>query len=254
MIPKPAILIVDDNEEILEFLTGDLSEKYSILKAHNGQEAIDLLKNETAQLIISDVMMPVMDGFELCKLIKSTIETSHIPVILLTAKNTLQSKIDGLELGADAYIDKPFSPEHLHVQIANLLVNRNKIKEYFANSPLAHINSMAHTKADEHFLETLHEIVLAHIEDTNLDVEHLARYMNMSRPTLYRKLNAITDLTPNEVINITRLKKAALLLTEGKYNINEIAEMVGYTSSTHFGRNFQKQFGISPSEFIKRKD
>ena len=113
---------------------------------------------------------------------------------------------------------------------------------------------MAHTKADEHFLEELNDVVHAHIEDTLLDVEQLARLMNVSRPTLYRKLKAISDLSPNEIINITRLKKAAVLFTEGIYNINEIAERVGYTSATHFGRNFQKQFGMTASEFIKRKE
>jgi DNA-binding response OmpR family regulator len=251
---KPVILLVDDNEEILDFLTEDLSEKYTVLKAYNGQQALEILFAESVQLVISDVMMPVMDGFELCKLVKSNFDISHIPIVLLTAKNTLQAKIEGLELGADAYIDKPFSPEHLQVQVANLLMNRNKIKEYYANSPLAHINLMAHTKADEEFLEEVNEIVDAHMDDVELDVEHLAKYMNLSRPTLYRKLKGITDLTPNEIINITRLKKAAALLTDGRHNINEIADQVGYTSPTHFGRNFQKQFGMTPSDFIRRKE
>ena len=250
---KPVILLVDDNEEILEFLTSELNQKYDILKSHDGKEALEILTNESVQLVVSDIMMPVIDGFELCRIIKSTFEHSHIPVILLTAKNTLQSKMEGLELGADAYIDKPFSPEYLQVQIANLLMNRSKIKEYFANSPLVHIKSMAHSKADEQFLEELNDAINAHIEDADLDVEHLARYMNVSRPTLYRKIKAISDLTPNELINIARLKKAVLLLSEGNLKINEIAEIVGYTSLTHFGRNFQKQFGVSPSQYLKER-
>jgi len=121
---KPVILLVDDNEEILEFLEHELVERYAVIKALNGQEALQVLKEDTVQLIICDVMMPVMDGFELCKILKSQFEYSHIPVILLTARNTLQSKIEGLELGADAYVEKPFSPEFLQVQIANLLANR----------------------------------------------------------------------------------------------------------------------------------
>lgn len=250
---KPVILLVDDNEEIIEFLTTDLGEKYHVLKACNGREALDILGAETVHLVISDVMMPVMDGFELCKLIKTDLHNSHIPIILLTAKNTLPSKIEGLELGADAYIDKPFSPEHLQVQIANLLINRNKIKEYFASSPLVHIKSMAYSKADEQFLEELNEVINKHLEDEGLDVEHVAKYMNMSRPTLYRKIKAISNLTPNELINVARLKKAALLLAEGVYNINEIVTMTGYTSATHFGRNFQKQFGMTATEYFKEK-
>ncbi len=247
---KPALLLVDDNEEILEFLEQELNEKYLIIKALNGRQAFALLTEEVIQLVICDVMMPVMDGFELCKLIKTNFDYSHIPVILLTARNTLQSKIEGLELGADAYIEKPFSPEYLQVQIANLLANRAKIKEYFASSPLVHIKSMAYSKADELFLERLNEAIYANLEDTELDVEKLAQLVNMSRPTLYRKIKSISDLSPNELVNITRLKKATELLLEGQYKIYEVAEMVGYGSQTNFGRNFFKQFGMTPTDYL----
>jgi len=247
---KPIILLVDDNEEILDFITGNLAENYEIIKAFDGQQALDVLKEHTVQLIVSDVMMPVMDGFDLCEKIKSDVELSHLPFILLTAKDTLQSKLQGLELGADAYIEKPFSPKHLKMQIANLLANRNKIKEYFANSPFAHLNSIAHTKEDEKFLEKLNDIILEHIQETELDVERLAKYLNMSRPTFYRKIKAISDLTPNELINLTKLKKAAELLAEGIHDITVIAAMVGYSSARIFVRNFQKQFGITPSEYL----
>ena len=250
---KPIILLVDDNEEILDFLSEDLNEKYTVLKALNGQDALHQLTQGPIQLVISDIMMPVMDGYELCRNIKSNFEYSHIPVILLTAKNTLQSKIEGLELGADAYIEKPFSPEHLQVQIANLLSNRNKIREYFASSPLVHINTMAYSKADEQFLEKLNEAIIQNIENIDLSVDQLADYMNMSRATLYRKIKAISDLTPNELINITRLKKAAELLAENDYKVYEVAEMTGFSSQTHFGRNFMKQFGLSPMEYMNQK-
>ncbi|TXJ27492.1 MAG: response regulator transcription factor [Chitinophagaceae bacterium] len=250
---KPVILLVDDNGEILDFISEDLGEKYTVLKAFNGREALDLLQHEPVQLVISDIMMPVMDGYELCRNIKSNFEYSHIPVILLTAKNTLQSKIEGLEMGADAYIEKPFSPEHLQVQIANLLSNRNKIREFFASSPLVHINTMAYSKADEQFLEELNQAIYQNIENMELSVDQLADFMNMSRATLYRKIKAISNLTPNELINITRLKKAAELLAEHDYKVYEVAEMTGFSSQTHFGRNFSKQFGISPMEYIALK-
>jgi two-component system cell cycle response regulator len=251
---NPLLLLVDDNEEILEFLEHELNEKYTILKAVDGQQAMELLKENAVHLVISDVMMPIIDGFELCSLIKSNFEFSHIPVILLTARNTLQSKIEGLELGADAYIEKPFSPEYLQVQIANLLTNRNKIKEYFASSPLVHIKSMAYSRADELFLERINEAILKNLGDSELDVEKLARFMNMSKPTLYRKIKSLSDLSPNEIINITRLKKAAELLVEGNYKIYEVANMVGYASQTNFGRNFLKQFGMTPSDYLSKKD
>ena len=250
---KPLVLLVDDNEEILDFLFEELSEKYTILKALNGKEALDVLNQEAVHLVVSDVMMDVMDGFELCRQIKTNFEYSHIPVILLTAKNSLQSKIEGLEIGADAYIEKPFSPEHLQVQIANLISNRNKIKDYFAKSPLVHIKSMAYSKADEVFLESLNEVIHENLENTELDVDHLAKIMSMSRPTLYRKIKAISDLTPNELINISRLKKAAELLATTDYKIYEVADMVGFTSQNNFGRSFLKQFGMPPTEYQKMK-
>jgi len=250
---KPAILLVEDNEEMIEFIADDLSETYHVIKAGNGREALERLQEEAIQLVISDVMMEVMDGFELCKNIKASFDYSHIPVILLTAKNTLQSKIQGLELGADAYIEKPFSPEYLHVQIANLLANRNKIKGYYAKSPLVHIKSIAHSKPDELFLEKLNEVIYNNLEDENLDVDKLANLMNMSKPTLYRKIKSISDLTANELINLTRLKKAAELLSEEKYKIYEVATIVGYTSQTNFGRNFLKQFGMTPTAYLALK-
>ncbi|OOQ57501.1 hybrid sensor histidine kinase/response regulator transcription factor [Mucilaginibacter pedocola] len=250
---KPIILLVDDNPEILDFVADELSEKYSVVKALNGQEALDMIDIENIQLIISDVMMPVMDGFELCKKVKTNFDHSHIPIILLTAKNTLQSKIEGLEVGADAYIEKPFSPEHLLVQVANLLINRNKIKDYFASSPLAHIKTMAYSKPDESFLDKLNAVIYKNIQNADLDVEHIANFMNMSKPTLYRKVKAISNLTINELINITRLKAAAKLLEEGDYKIYEVANMVGYSSQSHLGRNFLKQFGTTPTEYQANK-
>lgn len=247
---KPIILLADDNEEILDYIASNLIDLYDIIKTNNGAEALEHLKVNTVQLIVSDVMMPVMDGFELCKQIKSDVELSHLPFILLTAKDTLQSKLEGLELGADAYIEKPFSPRHLKTQIGSLLANRSKIKAYFVNSPFAHLNSIAHTKEDEKFLEMLNHIILEHIQEAELDVERLAKYVNMSRPTFYRKIKDISDLTPNELINLTKLKKAAELLVLESNNIHTVAEAVGYSSIRIFVRNFQKQFGLTPSEYI----
>lgn len=249
---RNVVLLVDDSEEILDFIADDLADKYTVLTARNGHEALDLLQQHIVQLVVSDVMMPGMDGFELCELIKSGIEFSHIPVVLLTAKDTLQSKIKGLELGADAYVEKPFSPEFLQVQIASLIKNRNKIKAYFASSPLIHIKSIAYSKADELFLGKLQDTIHRHLEDPDLDVDTLAAQLNMSRPTLYRKIRSVSDMSPNELINLARLKRGAELLSEGILKIYEIAELVGYRSHTNFGRNFTKQFGMSPTDYVKR--
>ncbi|WP_121355229.1 response regulator transcription factor [Flavisolibacter nicotianae] len=250
---QPSILLVDDEEEILEFLERILRVKYAVCKAENGKEALAILSTEAIQLVVSDVMMPEMDGFELCKAIKGNFEFSHIPVILLTAKNTMQAKIEGLELGADAYIEKPFSKEHLLAQMASLISNRSMIREYFASSPLIHMKSMAYSKADEQFLELLNETIDKNLDDPALDVEKLAKILNITRITLYRKIKATTNLSPVELITITRLKKAASLLLQGDLRVYEVADMVGFSSQSNFARSFHKQFGMSPTDYLQTK-
>ena len=249
---KPIILIAEDNVEILNYLSRELSVSYHVMRALDGKQAVEILEQENVQLVISDIMMPIMDGIELCKRIKTDVQFSHIPIIFLTAKNSINSKIEGLEVGADAYIEKPFSLDHLAAQITNLINNRNIIKEFFARSPLTHIKGIAFSTADKQFLEQLHAIIAERIADSNLDVDLLSSMMNMSRPTLYRKIKGISDLKPNELINLSRLKKAAELLAENKYKINEVADMVGYSIPTNFSRDFQKQFGISPSAYVSK--
>jgi ligand-binding sensor domain-containing protein/signal transduction histidine kinase/DNA-binding response OmpR family regulator len=247
---KPSIMLVEDNIEILTYLGRDLGGSYNIMKATDGQQAIHFLQHENVQLVISDIMMPVMDGIELCRKMKNDVRFSHIPIILLTAKTSIHSKIEGLGEGADAYIEKPFSLDYLSAQIASLLRNRNIVKEYFAGSPLTHIKGIAFSKADQKFLEQLNTIISERVTDSNLDVDLLSSLMNMSRPTLYRKIKGISDMSPNELINLSRLKKAAALLAENNYKINEVADMVGYSVPSNFSRDFQKQFGMSPSSYV----
>lgn len=249
---KPFVLLVEDSKDILGFVERELEPTYNVLKANNGQEALDILQEENVQLVVSDIMMPVMDGISLCKTMKTDLQFSHIPIILLTAKNTLNSKIQGLEVGADAYIDKPFSLDHLKAQIANLIANRNMIKDYFARLPLAYLKGFAWSKPDAKFLENLHTTINDNIMDTDLDVERLSKLMNISRPTLYRKIKALSNRTPNELIHLSRLEKAAELLRQGHHKINEIALMVGYSLQSNFSRDFRKQFGTTPSEYMSQ--
>lgn len=248
---RATILIVEDNKEMSAFIADEVNENYNVLIAGNGAEALEQLKKESIQLLISDVMMPVMDGFALLQSVKTNIEFSHIPVILLTAKNTMQARLEGLELGADAYIEKPFSTNLLMAQISNLLSNRDNIRKFYFNSPIANMKSMAYTKADEGFLEKLNEIINENIGNTELDVNMIADLMHLSRPTLYRKIRAISDLTPNDLIKISRLKKAAELLLQGNMKIYEISEAVGFSSQSYFWSAFIKQFGMSPSKYAK---
>ncbi|RDC55808.1 hybrid sensor histidine kinase/response regulator [Pedobacter chinensis] len=246
----PNVLVVEDNPDLRRFIVGILKEDFTVIAVENGSRAMDILQQTSVQLIVSDIIMPLMDGLELCKTLKDSIDYAHIPVILLTAKNSLQTKIEGLEAGADAYIEKPFSPNHLLTQISNLLNVREKIKTHFAQSPLVHLKSMAYNKADEAFLDKLNDTIVKNMSDTTLDVDFLAEAMNMSRPTLYRKTKAISNLSPHELINITRLKHAALLLNEGQFKILKIASITGFSSQTQFSRSFAKQFKMTPSEYV----
>lgn len=250
---KETVLIVEDNAELQEFLSVQLGKFYRIITASNGVEAMEALKKDIINLIVSDVMMPLMDGLELCKSIKSNIETCHIPIILLTAKTTLNNKIEGLKNGADAYIEKPFSMSHLLVQINNLLENRMKLRQNFANNPYIATNSMAQNKADEDFLNKLTDIVRQNLDDENFNIDNLAQEMNMSRTSLHRKIKGITELTPGDFIRIIRLKRAAELLMEGEYRINEICMLIGIHSLSYFSKSFQKQFGVLPKDFAKNR-
>lgn len=249
---KPVVLLVDDSEDMLDYLSRDLNKKYHVCTAMDGQEAMAILRQEVIQLVVSDVMMPQMDGFELCSTIKSSPGLSHIPIILLTGKNTLQSKIQGLKTGADAYIEKPFSLDHLCAQIDNLLENRLKLKESYARSPLLPINNITFSKDDEVFWKQLTDMILGNLRDTDLDVERIAVLMNMSKSTLYRKIKLISGMSPSDVINLTRLKKSADLMNAGNFRINELAKEVGYQYPAQFRRNFQKQFKMSPAEYIEK--
>ena len=245
-----SILIVDDNEDILEFLSEVLGENYQLHLALNGSQALDILDKHMVSLIISDIMMPGIDGFELCHTIKSNVNYCHMPIILLTAKNTYKGQIDGLEAGADAYIRKPFSPEFLELQIANLLKNRLKIKEHFTSSPFEDVRVMAHTKTDELFLKKLDDYIRKNLRDTRMDVDKLAEHMHMSRPTFYRKIKSLSSLSPKELIDITRLKKAAELIIQNEYTMAEVSRFVGYSSQSVFGKNFQKHFSIAPTDYL----
>jgi len=247
---KESLLIIDDNKEILELLSDIFEDTYTIYLAESGETAQIILDNEVIHLIISDVMMPEIDGFELCKLLKSDVNYCHIPIILLTSKNTFNAQIEGLENGADAYIQKPFSHLLLQTQVANLLKNRLKIKDHFASSPFEDVRVMAHSKTDDFFLKKLDEYIRKNMKNPDLDVHQLAYHMNMSRPTFYRKIKSLSALAPKELIDITRLKKAASLIAENQFSLYEIGYKVGYRSQSVFTKSFQRYFKLSPRDYL----
>ncbi|MDR2815390.1 MAG: response regulator [Proteiniphilum sp.] len=243
------LLLVDDDPELLQFEEKFLSPHYHVVTATNGMQALEILRETAVNLIISDVMMPEMDGLEFTGRVKSDIEFSHIPVILLTAKVNVESKVQGFETGADAYIDKPFSLEVLMAQIANLLESREKLRGIFLQNPFMGAGSIVQSKSDEKFIKKLHAIVQENFDNPDFIVEDIAEQFNMSRASFYRKIKGFLNLTPNEYIRIERLKKAAQLLREKNYKVNEICYMVGFNSPSYFSKCFQQQFGVLPRDF-----
>lgn len=250
---KPTMLIVDDNEEMLNFLSSSLTDKYSILTAEDGIEALNKLKENEVTLIVSDWMMPRMDGVEFCKAIRTNQATSHIPFILLTAKTDTNSKIEGMDCGADAYIEKPFSMQYLEACIKNLVDLRNLLRQKFSKMPLVPLNSIANNSMDDKFLTRMNEIIEENFSNPELSVDFLAEKLCISRSGLFAKIKTLANITPNELIQVVRLKKAAILLAENKYRINEICYMVGFNNPSYFSKCFQKQFGMKPGEFVNGK-
>ena len=197
--------------------------------------------------------MPIMDGFELCRKIKTDIEYCHIPVVLLTAKNDLNSKIRGLETGADAYIEKPFSFKYLTTQLNSLLENRKREKEAFIKKPYVTSQSIGLCKADEELINKIIGIIEENITDSNFGVERLSEIINMSRSSLHRKIKALSGTSPTDFIRLIRLKKASELIAEGHYRTGEVCYIVGINSPSYFIKFFQKQFGMTPNEYRRKR-
>lgn len=246
----PVMLIVDDNEEMLTFLSDSFSDLYQIITAHNGLEALEKLKSNDVMLIISDWMMPDMDGIQLCQSVRSDQMTSHIPFILLTAKTDMNSKIEGMDCGADVYVEKPFSIQYLKACIKNLVDLRNLLRQKFSKMPMVPLNSIARNSADEEFLNRMNEIIEQNFSNSELSVDYLAEQLYISRSGLFSKIRSLAEITPNELIQVVRLKKAASLLLENRYRVSEICYMVGFNNPSYFTKCFQKQFGVKPSEFF----
>ena len=243
------ILVVEDEEEIKEYMVERLQKSFIVEQAANGVEALEILQKEHVDLVVSDVMMPEMDGIELCHQIKSDIKLSHIPVVFLTAKNDTDSKIEGLKAGAEAYVEKPFSYEYLLTQIKSLLKNREKEREAFSKRPFFPIDNIQMSKEDEEMMQKVMNIINENINDEEFNVERLADLMYMSRSSLLRKIKQLFNMPPLEFIRLVRLKKAAELIQEGNHRVGEICYMVGFGNPSYFAKMFNRQFGVTPKEF-----
>ena len=246
------ILIVEDNEELRQYLSNGLSSQFNLIEAENGQKALDLLKDNDVDLILSDVMMPVMDGVKLCKLVKQNLRTCHIPVYLLSAKVDIKYQLKGLQVGADDYIPKPFSMEVLVAKILNMLRTRYRIFERYSNTIEVEPEKITTNAMDEEVLKKAIAIVEKNMSNVEFSTEQFASEMNMSRSNLHLKLKAITGKSAIDFIHRIRFNRACQLLKEGKYTISEISFMVGYNTPSYFAARFKKYIGCLPTEYGKK--
>ena len=245
------ILIAEDNPDLLEFLVESLSNHFRVVKSKNGKEALNLIISLHPDLIISDIIMPEMDGIELCKRIKQDIRISHIPVILLTALSTVQDKISGMQSGADAYVSKPFNEEFLISQIDNLLNSRKTLRSLFASKQEEWDEEVNILNIDKKLIENAIDTVENNISNYDFTVEDFAKSLNLSRTHLHRKLKSLTNQSATEFIRNIRLKHAIVLMKSGDYRINEVGFAVGFNSHNYFTKAFKKQYGKSPRDFMK---
>lgn len=247
---RDTVLVVEDNLQMQAYEKRMMQRDYHVLTATDGEKALQILKEQDVDIIVSDAMMEPMGGFELCRKVKQDINYSHIPFILLTALTLDSAKIEGMESGADAYIEKPFSMDYLLSVIENLLRQRETVKRAYANSPFTAPETISISKADENFVKRLNDVVKAHLSDSSFDISQLASEMAMSRSGLNRKIRGVFNLSPNNYIKLERLRRAAQLLKSGNVKISEVSYIVGFSSPSYFTQCFYKQFGLLPKEFI----
>lgn len=249
---RGTILVVEDNRELRQYLVNGLSALFDILETENGQKALDILKDKDVDLIITDVMMPVMDGVRLCKLVKQNLRTCHIPVYMLSAKVDIKYQLEGLQVGADDYIAKPFSMEVLRTKILNMLRTRYRIFERYSNMTEIRPEKLTSNTMDEELLRKAIAVVEKNMDNVEFSTEQFAREMNMSRSNLHLKLKAITGKSAIDFIHKIRFNRACQLLKEGKYTVSEISFMVGYNTPSYFAARFKKYIGCLPTEYGKK--
>ena len=248
----PLLLLVEDNADVRNYIKDNLKKDYRIIEGVDGEDGWSKSIEQIPDLIVSDVMMPKMDGFKLCEKLKTDERTSHIPVILLTAKAASTDKIEGFEIGADDYIMKPFEPDELRARIKNLIEQRKRIHEHFKKHGLFEIEEKNITPLDQKFLQKVFDLITQHISDSSLNVESLTEDLALSRSVLQRKILSLVGETPGELIRRIRLKKAANLIEQKFGNLSEISLEVGFNNPAYFSEAFKKLFGMSPSQYQQK--
>ena len=247
------ILLVDDNKEMVDYLKNNFKSKYITLTAGNGEEALTILKEQKVDIVLSDVMMPGIDGIKLCELIKKNMQTCHIPVILLSAKGSIEAQTTGIQTGADDYIPKPFSMSLLKGKISNILKAKQRLRHYYSNTIDIDTAKITSNALDEEFMSKAIQIVEENIDDENFTADDLAEKLCMSRSSLYLKMNSISGEPPANFIRRIRFNKACKLLLEGRYSISEISNKVGFSSPSYFSTSFKKHMGCLPSDYVKNQ-
>ena len=248
---KECILIIDDNADVRDYVKSLLKEEYTVIEAPDGRAGLKKAMKYVPDAIICDVMMPVMDGLECCRKLKTELQTSHIPVMLLTACSLDEQRIQGFECGADSYISKPFNSKLLLVRLRNLMDNHKRLKQFFGDKTT--LSKEPVSDVDKGFVDRFRELIEENLADSELSVEDLGGKMGLSRVQLYRKIKALTNYSPNELVRIARLKKAASLLASSEKTISEITYEVGFTSPSYFTKCYKEYFGESPTDFLKRR-
>ena len=247
---RPLILVVDDDIQVAEYLRTLLQSAYRVVNRFDAESALSWLDENTPAMIISDVVMPGKDGYDLCRFVKRDIRFSHIPVILLTAKATVENQVEGLDAEADAYITKPFEPSLLMSQIGSLLRNREKaMKTITAVTTVEDVDSDIISPQDSAFLEELYALMEKELANCELDVNEISRLIHMSRTKFYYKVKGLTGEPPSVFFKTYKLNRAAELIREHRYTLSEISDMTGFSSLSHFSRSFKKQFGVPPTSF-----
>jgi YesN/AraC family two-component response regulator len=248
------ILVVEDNADMRLYLERILSDQFKILTAKDGEEALRKASEYIPDLIISDVMMPVMDGLELLKALRKNEHTNHIPIILLTAKYTESHVLEGYKTGADDYITKPFSEEMLKIRIENILSSRKKMWEQYKQSKDMdeYKEKLSENPQKQAFVNKINEVILKHIADPYFGIENLADDLKMSVNQLFRKMKALMDATPYSIILQVRMTRAAQLIMENELNTSEVAFAVGYQELSNFSRAFKKYYNLSPRDYFKK--
>ena len=249
---KTIILVVEDNADLREMIKENLSHEYMIIEAENGNKGLRLAEDNIPDLIISDIMMPEMDGYELSRKIKTNEKTNHIPVILLTAKADTRDKLEGLETGADDYLIKPFNSEELKIRVKNLIKIRKQMREKYQSQMLIKPSEVVVPSSQKVFIDRLISIIERNISNEKFSVEILADEIGLSRAQLHRKIKAITNQSPSEFIRNYRLQRAAELLKQDAGNIAEISYRVGFSSQAYFTKTFQEVYGQTPLDFKRQ--